>query len=119
MKNLLRKVKELLDYIRCTKNRKEFEKCSIYGKDLVVRFTSHCSSMSKRNIIIGDRCEIKGSLMSFEEGKIRIGSNVFMSFNSYIGSMDSITIGDDVIIATNVRIFDNNNHPTSPLREEK
>ena len=32
--------------------------------------------------------------------------------------MEAVTIGNDVIIATNVRIFDNNNHPTSPTQRE-
>lgn len=33
--------------------------------------------------------------------------------------MESITIGNDVIISSDVRIFDNNNHPTSPkMRRE-
>ena len=119
MSELFNKFKQALDYIRCIKNRKEFEKNSIYGDDLVVRFTSHCSAFNKRDIIIGNGCEIKGRLTSFNGGKIRIGNNLFMNFQSYIGSMDSVTIGDDVIIATNVRIFDNNNHPTSPdMRKE-
>ena len=47
-----------------------------------------------------------------------IGNNVFMNYNSFIGSMEAVTIGNDVIIATNVRIFDNNNHPTSPTQGE-
>ena len=113
------RIKQLLDYIRCSKNRKEFAKHSVHGKDLVVRFTSHCSSKNKENVVIGEGCEIKGQLVSFEDGKIQIGNNVFMNFNSFIGAMDSITIGNDVIIATNVRIFDNNNHPTSPSQRRE
>lgn len=113
------RIKKLLEYIRCTKNRKEFKKNCIHGSDLKVRFTSHCSSNSKNDIVIGNRCEIKGRLISFEGGKIRIGDNCFMNFNSCIGAMDSVTIGNDVIIATDVRIFDNNNHPTSPELRKK
>lgn len=116
---MILKIKKVLDYIRCTKNRKEFENNSVYGKDLKVRFTSHCAAKNKEDIVIGDGCEIKGRLISFEGGKIKIGSNCFMNFNSCIGAMDSITIGDNVIIATDVRIFDNNNHPTSPEMREK
>ena len=113
------RIKAILDYIRCYKNRREFDKCSVHGDDLVVRFTSHCSSRCRENIVIGQGCEIKGKLVSYEEGKITIGNNVFVSFSSYIGAMDSVTIGDDVIISTNVRIFDNNNHPTSPEARRK
>lgn len=112
-------IKQFLDYIRCSKNRKQFEKHCIHGSDLKVRFTSHCTSKNRNDIIIGNHCEIKGRLTSFEGGKIQIGDNCFMNFSSLIGAMDSVTIGDNVIIATNVRIFDNNNHPTSPAMREK
>lgn len=108
------RIKAILDYVRCCKNRREFNKYSIHEEDLVVRFTSHCSSMRKENVIIGKGCEIKGKLYSYGEGKITIGNNCFMNASSYIGAMESVSIGNDVIIATNVRIFDNNNHPTSP-----
>lgn len=91
---------------------------SVHASDLVVRFTSHCTAQNKYDIVIGKRCEIKGQLFSFEGGKILIGNNVFMNYNSFIGSMEAVTIGNDVIIATNVRIFDNNNHPTSPTQRE-
>ncbi|MBB5265380.1 acetyltransferase-like isoleucine patch superfamily enzyme [Catenibacillus scindens] len=37
-----------------------------------------------------------------------------MGYRSFIGAMDSIVIGNDVIISSDVRIFDNNNHPTEP-----
>lgn len=110
----MKKIKLFLDYIRCIRNRKEFDKYSVHGEDLVVRYTSHCKSNDKNNITIGNGCEIKGKLLSYGNGKISIGDNLFMSFNSIIGSMESVTIGNDVIISTDVRIFDNNNHPVSP-----
>ena len=91
---------------------------SVHASDLDVRFTSHCTAQNKYDIVIGKRREIKGQLFSFEGGKILIGNNVFMNYNSFIGSMEAVTIGNDVIIATNVRIFDNNNHPTSPTQRE-
>ena len=42
-----------------------------------------------------------------------------MGYRSLIGAMDSVTIGNDVIIASDVRIFDNNNHPTDPEQRKK
>ena len=112
-------IKKVLNHIRTFKNRREFTMNSVHESDLVVRSTSHCTAQNKCDIVIGKRCEIKGRLFSFNGGKISIGNNVFMNYNSFIGSMEAVTIGNDVIIATNVRIFDNNNHPTSPIQREK
>ena len=111
-------IKKVFNHIRTFKNRREFAMNSVHASDLVVRFTSHCTAQNKYDIVIGKRCEIKGQLFSFEGGKILIDNNVFMNYNSFIGSMEAVTIGNDVIIATNVRIFDNNNHPTSPTQRE-
>lgn len=111
-------IKKVFNHIRTFKNRREFAMNSVHASDLVVRFTSHCTAQNKYDIVIGKRCEIKGQLFSFEGGKILIGNNVFMNYNSFIGSMEAVTIGNDVIIATNVRIFDNNYHPTSPTQRE-
>ena len=111
-------IKKVFNHIRTFKNRREFAMNSVHASDLVVRFTSHCTAQNKYDIVIGKRCEIKGQLFSLEGGKILIGNNVFMNYNSFIGSMEAVTIGNDVIIATNVRIFDNNNHPTSPTQRE-
>ena len=111
-------IKKVFNHIRTFKNRREFAMNSVHASDLVVRFTSHCTAQNKYDIVIGKRCEIKGQLFSFEGGKILIGNNVFMNYNSFIGSMEAVTIGNDVIIATNVRIFDNNTHPTSPTQRE-
>ena len=111
-------IKKVFNHIRTFKNRREFAMNSVHASDLVVRFTSHCTAQNKYDIVIGKRCEIKGQLFSFEGGKILFGNNVFMNYNSFIGSMEAVTIGNDVIIATNVRIFDNNNHPTSPTQRE-
>lgn len=112
-------IKDFLREIRCKKNYREFKRNCMHGKDLKIRYTSHCQSRNKNDIQIGNRCEIKGTLCSFQGGNIIIGDNCFMGFSSYIGAMDSVSIGNDVIIASNVRIFDNNNHPTDPdMRRE-
>ena len=58
-------------------------------------------------------------MQSFQDGRITIGDNFYMGYRSFIGAMDSITIGNDVIIASDVRMFDNNNHPTDPEQRRK
>ena len=107
-------MKELLKKIRIKKNYKEFNRNSIHGEKLGLDFTSRCISDHREDIQIGNRCEIKGTLRSFQGGRIIIGDNFYMGYRSFIGAMDSIVIGNDVIISSDVRIFDNNNHPTEP-----
>lgn len=89
-----------------------FYKKAKVGSNLMVGPISNCKSYNKEDITIGNNCVINGVLDSYRGGKIVIGSNCFINTSSTIGSMESITIGNCVIIATNVRIFDNNNHPT-------
>lgn len=88
-------------------------------RKLGLDFTSRCISDYKKNVRIGNGCEIKGTLRSFQEGKIIIGDNFYMGYRSFIGAMDFIKIGNDVIISSDVRIFDNNNHPTEPEFRKK
>lgn len=77
---------------------------------------SNCSneSGSRGAIIIGDYVEIMGSLLVCGEGKIKIGTRSTIRFGSHIESLNSVAIGDYVIISNNVTISDNNNHPTDP-----
>lgn len=112
-------LKDILCYLRSLKKVREFNKKSIHGKNLTVRNMSRCVSDNPGDIVIGDNCEIKAVLYSYEGGKITIGNNCFISFSTFIGAMDLVSIGNDVIISTNVRIFDNNNHPTSPEARRK
>lgn len=113
------RLKDILRYLYSLKQIKEFNKKTIHGKNLTVRKTSRCVSEKKGDVVIGDNCEIKAVLYSYASGKITIGNNCFISFSTFIGAMDSISIGNDVIISTNVRIFDNNNHPTVPKARQR
>lgn len=107
-------MKRILQHLRAIRNRSEFRRNSICGENITVYHTSHCYSNDTGDVVIGNHCDIKGTLRSYEGGKIVIGDNFFFGYNSYIGAMESIKIGNEVIISSNVRIFDNNNHPTSP-----
>lgn len=101
-------LKRVKTYIK----KRRFEKSAITGNNLSVGPISNCISDAKSHITIGDNCEINGVLYSYSGGKIMIGNNCFINTSTFIGAMDSISIGNYVITATNVRIFDNNNHPT-------
>jgi acetyltransferase-like isoleucine patch superfamily enzyme len=65
-------------------------------------------------IDIGSNSVIEGELLTFAHGgRIRIGSWCFVGRNSYVWSACSIDIGDRVLIAHGVNIFDNLTHPES------
>lgn len=59
-----------------------------------------------------------GTLYASENGRLDIGDHFYLGNNSLIGSEKSIKIGRCVIISNDVRIYDNNNHPTSPKARE-
>jgi len=51
---------------------------------------------------------------------LRIGDNVTIGYQNEINVADKIVIGNNVRMATGVRIFDNNAHPIDPeLRDQK
>ncbi|HFU4497076.1 TPA: hypothetical protein ACGPAS_001050 [Streptococcus suis] len=112
-------IKRLIKTLRVKKTYAQFTKNCVYGDRLGLDFTSKCISAAKNNIQIGSGCEIKGTLYSCDKGTIHIGDNLYMGYNSFIGAVESVYIGNDVIIASNVRIFDNNNHPTDPEKRRE
>ena len=71
-------------------------------------------SSSSRSIHIGSNSIIKGQLLVFPHGgKIDIGDWCYLGDFSRLWSSSSIRIGDRVIIAHNVNIFDSQTHPIS------
>lgn len=67
-----------------------------------------------RNISIGHHCDIHARIIAAGKcGKITIGSYTTLR-GGIVGAVDSISIGNHVIISSNVTIYDNNNHPTDP-----
>lgn len=101
--------------------RKMFQHNSVFlmGKNNKTTFgiTAYClnETGNKSNIIIGDHCDIHARIAACgESARIIIGNNTTIRYNSVVGSVESITIGNNVIISNNVSIYDNNNHPTEP-----
>jgi acetyltransferase-like isoleucine patch superfamily enzyme len=63
-------------------------------------------------IVIGAYTHIRGELMIFGHGGcIDIGDYCYIGEHTHIWSAKSISIGNRVLIAHNVNIFDNNTHP--------
>ena len=104
------------------KRRYKFEKFKKYatvGKGLSISANSNCKADEPGHIRIGERCEIFGTLQSMGKGKITIGDHCAVYNRSIIGSVNSISIGNCVVISNQVHIYDNNNHPTSPSVRRK
>lgn len=93
---------------------KRFKKYADISSNLSICDKSDCKADRPGLIKIGDNCRVFGTLYSQYNGKITIGNNTCIYNRTTIGSVDSITIGDCVIISNHVHIYDNNNHPTSP-----
>jgi acetyltransferase-like isoleucine patch superfamily enzyme len=71
-------------------------------------------------IAIGANSIIRGELLTFAHGgKIEIGSWCYVGENSRIWSASLVQIGDRVLIAHNVNIFDNLTHPLNPAERHK
>jgi acetyltransferase-like isoleucine patch superfamily enzyme len=63
-------------------------------------------------IAIGAHTHIKGELLTFGHGgRITIGDYCYVGEHTHIWSARDISIGNRVMIAHNVNIFDNSTHP--------
>ena len=68
-------------------------------------------------IRIGTGCMIRGELFTFAHGgEIEVGNWCYVGDGSRIWSASRITIGDRVLIAHNVNVFDSLTHPVDALR---
>ena len=108
----------LLKYIRA---RYEFYNRAELRGELKLGIAARCMNLTrnKSNIVIGSHSYIQGSVYVCDDGKIEIGDHFFLGPASFIGAINSIVIGKCVIIANDVKIYDNNNHPTDPQAREK
>lgn len=99
--------------------RKKFRRYVTAGAGLELSARSECRAEAPGNITLGDHCRIYGTLESQGSGRITMGSNCCVYNGSIIGSVNSVTIGDCVIISNRVHIYDNNNHPTDPAARRR
>lgn len=89
-------------------------------KSVVFLSTAKCrNSGDKSNIYIGNHCTIGGNFIALFGGVINVGNNVYVGPNTIIEAKEGVYIEDNVIIANDVLICDNNNHPTSPADRMK
>lgn len=108
------------------KKRNMFENNSKIDDSTFIDYTAFCINETKikNTIEIGSKSCIRGKIYLQNSEKkitpyIKIGKNFYLGGNSVIGAVERIVIGDNVIIAGETRIFDNNNHPTSPKKRKE
>ncbi len=71
---------------------------------------------SRSKIIIGSNVSLEGYFKTAGNGRICIGNYCSFRAHTFIGALDSVTIGNHVFGAEHIFICDNNNHPTSPKK---
>lgn len=122
MKNLLINLIRALRKLYCaliygmkrSSKRRAFEKYASIGNNLDLSHTADCAADHPGCIVIGDNCRIRCRMESQDNGKISIGNHTCIYEHTVLGSVDSIQIGNFVVISNHVHIYDNNNHPTDP-----
>ena len=110
-----------IDFFRRYKSKRSYCKNAVVGKNVKFTHFGRCVNCSgeRNRIIVGDESLVQGSLYVTRNGFIEIGDHFYLGQNSLIGSEKQIKIGRCVIISNDVRIYDNNNHPTSPIAREQ
>lgn len=84
--------------------------------DSVIVFPETSIIASSGHIYIGEKSCVRGSIeIQRENGEIEIGMNCYIGDHTRIWAGKRIKIGNYVLIAHNVNIFDNDTHPINYL----
>ena len=94
---------------------------AVVGKNALIYKQAQINNGNSREaVIIGEGSHIAGMLFTANnKGMISIGHHSFIGEGTRIYSVLSITIGNNVQIAHNVNIFDNNIHSLDPIERQK
>lgn len=104
--NVIRDVRFIIKKINCSRR-------ALIGKKAIVYPEVKISNMTKQRekIKIGKESQIRCELICYPNGgTIEIGDRCYIGDLTRIRSMGKIKIGNDVLIAHNVNIHDNNSH---------
>ena len=63
-----------------------------------------------QNLAINEHCHIRGEIVVFQSGRIRIGSHTYIGMGSRVWCRQGISIGSHVLISHYVDIHDTNSH---------
>lgn len=110
----------LFDKILLKRKKKQLQKKAIISQNQDNNFCRRSSTISlmdgssPKNIVIGEKVWMWGTLNSQSGGKIIMGDYSKIGGGSVINAVESVQIGNYTGIAENVHITDNNNHPVNP-----
>lgn len=94
--------------------RKHYDTIAQLHPEAVINIDGSLKNLSgnKNAITIGEKSQIRGELLVFEQGgQIQVGDHCFIGAGTRIWSAKSISIGNRVLISHNVNIHDNISHP--------
>jgi len=118
MKSLVRSIRHSYRLV----NRILLSRRMILDAKAVVHSTASIRNIRKKRDVIrvGANTHLKGELLIFAHGgEISIGEYCYIGEQSHIWSSSRISIGDRVLIAHNVNIFDNQTHPLNPMERHR
>lgn len=108
-------IKKILTFRRIRIAKKMFRLRSVCHPSTFFMCGASCKNNGSKDMItIGEHCTIGAEFISLYGGKITVGENTYIGPGTSIQAKERIAIGENVIIANNVILLDNNNHPTSP-----
>jgi len=118
MKNLFKKFRKS----KADKIEVIFEHNCILDKNSVIYPEAKIENFLNKidAITIGKNCHIRGKLFTYPSGgNIKIGDYCYIGEGGNIWSACNIEIGNNVLIAHNVDIFDHNTHPIDPTERQE
>lgn len=106
---------------KCLKyrNRRAGEKIALLGRKTVLHQESRLINASKQkaNLSIGEFTHIRGEVACLSPvAHLKFGEHCYLGLNSRIWCWERINIGDRVLIAHNVSIFDSDTHPLNSVK---
>lgn len=72
---------------------------------------------AEQAVLEGD-CVVRGCLRVEPQGRMRIGSFVYVGDGAIVSAQSEVTIGEATLLAHGVMVFDNNSHPINPHARE-
>lgn len=112
---MLSKIRALIFRIFINNKLNKIKRTCFIGNNVTIFKETDITNQTGKinNVAIGENSAINGNIILYANGnKIVIGSNTYIGINTRIWAMGTIEIGDNVLIAHNVNIFDNNSHST-------
>lgn len=118
---MIRKIKELYIEYKLKRKKRYWKKTGdIVLSESVIIFPETSINATRGHVSVGNKSCIRGILeIQRNGGQITIGENCYIGDHTRIWAAESIKIGNNVLIAHNVNIFDNDTHPINYLERRE